>query len=63
MLDVLDMMKGIAGYKIVVKVNPAFVRQGEVRVLRGSNQKLCEKIGSLDLIRLEETLRWMYGSR
>ena len=63
LLDVLDMMKGIAGYKIVVKVNPAFVRQGEVRVLRGSNQKLCEKIGSLDLIRLEETLRWMYGSR
>jgi nucleoside-diphosphate-sugar epimerase len=60
--DMLDMMERIAGYKITVKVNPAFVRQGEVRVLRGSNKKLCDKIGEMDMIPLEETLRWMYES-
>lgn len=60
--DVLGMMGQIAGYTMKVKVNPAFVRQGEVKVLRGSNQKLCEKIGNIDQIPLEETLRWMYES-
>jgi hypothetical protein len=55
-------MKHISGYKITVKVNPVFVRKGEVRVLRGSNQKMCEKIGEMDFIPLEETLRWMYES-
>lgn len=60
--DALDIMAHIAGYKIVVKVNPAFVRLGEVQLLRGSNQKLRDKIGALDLIPLEETLRWMYES-
>lgn len=60
--DVLDMMERIAGYKISVKVNPSFVRKGEVRMLRGSNQKLCEKIKEMDFIPLKETLRWMYES-
>ncbi|WP_199032278.1 NAD-dependent epimerase/dehydratase family protein [Ralstonia sp. ASV6] len=58
--DVLDIMERIAGYKIRVRINPAFVRQGDVKYLRGSNQKLRDKIGDIKVIALEETLRWMY---
>ena len=62
MKDVLKIMEGIAGYKIKVIVNPKLVREGELQILRGSNQKLIEKIGSMNAIPLAETLRWMYES-
>lgn len=58
--DVIAMMERIAGYTIEVKVNPAFVRQGEVRFLRGSHEKLKARIGPLDTVPLEDTLRWMH---
>jgi GDP-6-deoxy-D-talose 4-dehydrogenase len=58
--DVIAMMERIAGYTINVKVNPAFVRQGEVRYLRGSHEKLKACVGPLDAVPLEDTLRWMY---
>lgn len=58
--QILAMMAGIAGYEIRVKVNPAFVRENEVKSLRGSNAKLTETIGSMDTVPLRTTLRWMY---
>lgn len=58
--NVLDIMSRIAGYKIDVKVNPAFVRPNEVRTLVGSNDKLTSVIGTLVPPALEDTLRWMY---
>lgn len=58
--DVIALMERIAGYTIEVKVNPAFVRQGEVRFLRGSHEKLKARIGLLDTVPLQDTLRWMY---
>ncbi|TNE95259.1 MAG: NAD-dependent epimerase/dehydratase family protein [Gammaproteobacteria bacterium] len=57
---VLDMMASISGYSIKVRVNPAFVRESEVKSLRGSNAKLLETIGELANIPLEQTLRWMF---
>ena len=58
--QVIQMMEDIAGYQIEVRVNPAFVREGEVARLTGSNQKLAELIGPLDVVPLRQTLRWMY---
>ncbi|MFA8393863.1 GDP-mannose 4,6-dehydratase [Burkholderia ubonensis] len=58
--DAISILERIAGYRIDVKVNPAFVRAGEVRYLRGSNERLRSRIGQLKAISLEETLQWMY---
>lgn len=56
---ILDMMAGIAGYRIEVRINPAFVRRSEVKTLVGSTRKLEALAGPLRLIALEDTLRWM----
>lgn len=58
--EVLDMMGQIAGYKINVRVNPAFVRANEVVRLVGDNARLSAAIGALEPVPLADTLRWMY---
>jgi nucleoside-diphosphate-sugar epimerase len=58
--EVIEMMEDLAGYRIEVRVNPAFVRANEVAKLIGSNEKLSRLIGPLDTIPLRQTLQWMY---
>jgi nucleoside-diphosphate-sugar epimerase len=58
--SLIDMMSEIAGYRIEVHVNPAFVRANEVLTLTGSNAKLAGVIGKIEPTPLSETLRWMY---
>jgi nucleoside-diphosphate-sugar epimerase len=58
--SLIDMMSDIAGYRIEVHVNPAFVRANEVLTLAGSNAKLARTIGKVASTPLVETLRWMY---
>ncbi|MEW6370972.1 MAG: GDP-mannose 4,6-dehydratase [Pseudomonadota bacterium] len=58
---VIDMMSEIAGYRIEVRVNPAFVRANDVLTLTGDNAKLASVIGPVQTRPLSETLRWMYG--
>ena len=60
--DILAMVASLSGHSLEVKVNPAFVRANDVRVLRGSRAKLESVIGPVDDIGLEETLRWMLGA-
>lgn len=55
----LDMLAEIAGYRIAVSVNPAFVRANDVLSLAGSNAKLAAAIGPIAPVPLAETLRWM----
>ncbi|WP_322404436.1 GDP-mannose 4,6-dehydratase [Massilia luteola] len=58
--SLIDMMSDIAGYRIEVHVNTAFVRDNEVLTLSGSNAKLAGAIGAIEPTPLVETLRWMY---
>jgi nucleoside-diphosphate-sugar epimerase len=58
--SLIDVMSDIAGYRIKVSVNPAFVRANEVLTLVGSNDKLTSVIGEIEQAPLAETLRWMY---
>ena len=58
---ILDTMREIAGYDIDVRVNPAFVRQSEVKTLVGSPDKLRSLVANLQVFPLEETLHWMYS--
>jgi len=51
--------ENIAGYKIDVQINPAFMRKNEVRMLIGDNSRLKNLIGDWRSISLEDTLRWM----
>ena len=56
----LAMMADIAGYRIEVHVNPAFVRANEVARLVGDNRRLASVVGTLAPPPLADTLRWMY---
>ncbi|TWI66162.1 GDP-D-mannose dehydratase [Pseudoduganella lurida] len=58
--EAIDLMDGIAGYRIDVQVNPAFVRANEVVRLTGDNRRLQSVVGTLVPPPLEQTLRWMY---
>ena len=58
--EVIDTVSQLAGYRIEVQVNPAFVRANDVLKLAGSNQKLASVIGAIEPTPLSETLRWMY---
>lgn len=60
LLDVISMMNGIAGYEIKVEINSAFIRDGEIQSLTGSNKKLFEIIGKTKQKEFSETLREMF---
>jgi nucleoside-diphosphate-sugar epimerase len=57
--EVLQMMAGLSGYSPEVRVNPAFVRENEVRTLVGSRAALERAIGPVETIPLPDTLTWM----
>lgn len=58
--EVLEMMEGIAGQSIEVKINPAFCRPNEIKLLVGNNAKLQRVVGDMMPIPLVETLHWMF---
>ena len=62
LLDVIDMMQEIAGYKIEIKVNPKFVRKNEIQKLTGCSQKLFKIIGKVEQRAFELTLKDMFDS-
>jgi GDP-6-deoxy-D-talose 4-dehydrogenase len=58
--SIIEKLNVLAGYKIRVAINPAFVRENEVKVLVGSNRKLLDLCPELKCIPMQETLNWMY---
>ncbi len=57
--DVIRTCSAISGHQLEVRVNPAFVRQNEVKSLWGDATHLRRLIGDWNTPPLEETLRWM----
>ena len=57
--EVIRMACDIAGHEIEVRVNPAFVRANEVRVLQGDRRRLEALATDLPAYDLGDTLRWM----
>ena len=61
--DMLTMVREISGHDFDVRVNPAFVRQNEVKTLIGSRARLDAVVGQVSdpmpEIALRDTLRWM----
>ena len=53
-------MNKIAGYEINIEVDQRFVRENEIKLLRGSNSFLVNLIGAIEFIPIEDTLRWMF---
>lgn len=62
--EIISLMESIAGYRIEVKINPAFVRANEIPVLRGDNQRLLAATGFVPRQDLKQTLEDMlYAAR
>ena len=57
--DVISLCEKLTGHKIEIKVNPEFVRENEVRELKGDNSRLVKLIESFPAYTFEETLSWM----
>lgn len=59
--DVIGMIKNISGHDFEVTVNPAFVRQNEVKILWGDRRKIETISGQRPIYALRDTLAWMLG--
>lgn len=60
--EVLEIVEGLSGHRMEVKVSRNLVRSNEVRVLLGSNLRLKSVVGSLPEYDLKNTLKWMIES-
>ena len=57
--EVISLCEKLTGHKIDIKVNPEFVRENEVRELKGDNSRLIKLIENFPSYTFEETLSWM----
>jgi nucleoside-diphosphate-sugar epimerase len=60
--EILSEVAAISGSRLEVEVDPALVRDNEVRTLWGDSSLLDELIGPIERVPLPETLRWMIQS-
>ncbi|MEQ5841370.1 GDP-mannose 4,6-dehydratase [Paraburkholderia acidicola] len=57
--EVVDMVREASGHDLEIRVNPAFVRDNEVKLLVGSVAKLRKLVPDVQPIDFAETIRWM----
>jgi nucleoside-diphosphate-sugar epimerase len=60
--DILDILTALTGHHIEVKVNPVFVRKGDVEMLGGNADLLRTTLPDWQPIGIGETLQWMYSA-
>jgi len=56
---VLDTLTALTGHSIEVRVNPAFVRLNDPKVVQGATAKLDRLVGARVLRELDSTLQWL----
>jgi GDP-6-deoxy-D-talose 4-dehydrogenase len=61
LLDIINMMDHIAGYKMEVLVNPQLERSNEIKDICGDTAKLTSITHYNIQYSIGETLKWMYG--
>ncbi|MGX9191090.1 NAD-dependent epimerase/dehydratase family protein [Stenotrophomonas sp. Ker107b] len=57
--EIISICTRLTGHSMTVRVNPAFVRANEVKVLLGDSTQLLELIGDWQAPTLEHTIEWM----
>ena len=62
LLDILNMCEEVTGHTLTVSVNEKFVRDNEVKLLKGSNEYLHSLINGWDPRPLKITLKWMLSA-
>jgi GDP-6-deoxy-D-talose 4-dehydrogenase len=60
--DILSAASDLTGHELDVRINPAFVRQTDVKMLAGSPAKLRTLVPEVESIPFMETLRWMLAA-
>lgn len=60
--EILTIASEITGHHLDIRVNPAFVRQTDVKVLAGSPAKLRRLVPGVGAIEFRETLGWMLAA-
>ncbi|WP_027210068.1 GDP-mannose 4,6-dehydratase [Burkholderia sp. WSM2232] len=60
--EILSAASDLTGHKLQVNINPAFVRQTDVKVLAGSPAKLRALVPEVQAIPFMDTLRWMLAA-
>ena len=60
--EVVALCQKITGHSITVKVNPEFIRDNEIKVLKGDNSRLKGRLYDWPQYELEETLSWMLNT-
>jgi nucleoside-diphosphate-sugar epimerase len=60
--EILAEVEDLSGHTMELRINPAFVRANEVRILFGSAALLSGVIGRLPQFPLRETLSWMMSA-
>lgn len=62
--SILSKMKKLAGYEIEVRINPVYVRKNEIKILKGSPEKINSLVKKkLKDYSLERTLKEMYHEK
>ncbi|WED26877.1 GDP-mannose 4,6-dehydratase [Vibrio sp. DW001] len=62
LIDIINIMNEIAGYKIKVETNEKFLRKNDVETLTGSSDKLFDKVSTIENPDFRDTLKKMYES-